>query len=97
MRLLSTTSLLQHYPGKHIIVTADKLKLTSDAPYDQLRFPVTVLVNPQTNLPTSIMLRDGDHPTLMSYPAVVSTTPTPTADTQPTPTDTQPTGCVHFY
>eukprot|EP00978_Attheya_sp_CCMP212_P005219 scaffold11603_cov85-Attheya_sp.AAC.1 len=37
------------------------------------------------------MLRDGDHPTLMSYPAVVSTTPTPTADTQPTPTDTQPT------
>eukprot|EP00978_Attheya_sp_CCMP212_P037554 scaffold178327_cov51-Attheya_sp.AAC.1 len=47
------------------------------------------------------MLRDGDHPTLMSYPAVVTTTPTdtqpmptPTADTQPMPTptaDTQPT------
>eukprot|EP00978_Attheya_sp_CCMP212_P005272 scaffold11685_cov41-Attheya_sp.AAC.1 len=98
MRLLSTTSLLQHYPGEHnIIVTADQLKLTSDAPYDQLRFPVTVQVNPQTNLPTSIMLRDGDHPRItpplcLTYPAVVTTTPT--AATQPTPTDTQPTA-VH--
>eukprot|EP00978_Attheya_sp_CCMP212_P022107 scaffold65528_cov69-Attheya_sp.AAC.3 len=38
------------------------------------------------------MLRDGDHPTLMSYPPVVTTTPTdtPSTDTQPTPTDTQP-------
>jgi hypothetical protein len=77
MRLLSTTSLLQHYPGEHIIVTADELRLTSDAPYDSLRFPVTAKVDPQTNLPTSIMLRDGDHPALFfAYPSVITNTST---------------------
>jgi hypothetical protein len=72
VRLLATTSLLQHYPGEHIIVTANELRLTGDAPHDPMRWPVTVPIDPQTNLPTSIVLRDNDHPALMSYTAVVN-------------------------
>jgi hypothetical protein len=72
MRLLSTTSFLQHYPGEHIIVTATELRVTSEAPHDQMNWPVTVQIDPRTNLPTSIVLRDNGHPALMSYTAVIS-------------------------
>eukprot|EP00978_Attheya_sp_CCMP212_P022448 scaffold66993_cov42-Attheya_sp.AAC.1 len=79
MHLLSTTSLLQHYPGEHTVVTADELRLTSEAPHDPMRFPVTVKVDQQTNLPTSIMLRDGDHHALICYPAVLPNSSSTTA------------------
>ena len=49
---------------------------------------MTVKVNAQTNLPTSTMLRDGEHPTLLSYHAVVTTTPTDIVTA--TPTEVQP-------
>ena len=49
---------------------------------------MTVKVNAQTNLPTSVMLRDGEHPTLLSYHAVVTTTPTDIVTA--TPTEVQP-------
>ena len=67
MRLLSTASFLQHYPGEHIIVTANELRVTSDAPHNPMTWPITVPIDPQTNLPTSIVLRDNDHPALIAY------------------------------
>jgi hypothetical protein len=67
IRLLSTTSLLQHYPAEYIVVTANELRLTSKAPHNPMNWPVTVPIDPRTNLPTSIVLRDNNHPGLISY------------------------------
>lgn len=50
-RLLSTSSLLQTYPGETILLDAQKA-VVSGVPSDPTKPAVTVLVNPTTNLPT---------------------------------------------
>ena len=52
VRLLSTTSLLQMYPGETISLESHQLTL-SGLPSDPLRSPVVVRVNSNNNLPTS--------------------------------------------
>ena len=60
VRLLSTTSLLQAYPGETITIEAHQLTLsgTSDAAKGQL----IARVNPENNLPTSDAHRSSDTP-----------------------------------
>ena len=50
-RLLSTTSLLQTYPNKSILIEPHQLKL-SGVPGWPNRAPVTVCIDPTNNLPT---------------------------------------------
>ena len=53
IRLLSTQGLLQTYDGELIEILPHRLKL-SGMPGDHERNPITVRVNPNSNLPTSI-------------------------------------------
>ena len=61
VRLLSTTSLLQAYPGETIIIEAHQLTLsgTPDEARGQL---VATRVNPENNLPTSDAQCSSDTP-----------------------------------
>ena len=56
VRLLSTTSLLQSYPGETITVESSKMTL-SGLPGDPTKGTVSALINPVNNLPTSTAYR----------------------------------------
>ena len=58
--LLSTTSLLQAYPGETIIIEAHQLALSGTS--DEARGQLIARVNPENNLPTSDAHRSSDTP-----------------------------------
>jgi hypothetical protein len=60
VRLLSTTSLLQAYPGETITIEAHQLTLSGTA--DKARGQLIARVNPDNNLPTSDAHRSSDTP-----------------------------------
>jgi hypothetical protein len=60
VRLLSTTSLLQAYPGETITIEAHQLTLSGTA--DEARGQLIARVNPESKLPTSDAHRSSDTP-----------------------------------
>ena len=60
VRLLSTTSLLQAYPGETIIIEAHQLTLSGTS--DETRGQLIARVNPENNLPTSDAHCSSDTP-----------------------------------
>ncbi|KAI2494788.1 hypothetical protein MHU86_11398 [Fragilaria crotonensis] len=60
VRLLSTTSLLQAYPGETITIEAHQLTLSGTS--DEARGQLIARVNPDNNLPTSDAHRSSDTP-----------------------------------
>jgi hypothetical protein len=60
VRLLSTTSLLQAYPGETITIEAHQLTLSGTA--DEARGQLITRVNPDNNLPTSDAHCSSDTP-----------------------------------
>ncbi|KAI2504288.1 hypothetical protein MHU86_10126 [Fragilaria crotonensis] len=60
VRLLSTTSLLQAYPGETITIEAHQLTLSGTS--DEARGQLIARVNPDNNLPTSDAHRSSDLP-----------------------------------
>jgi hypothetical protein len=60
VRLLSTTSLLQAYPGETITIEAHQLTLSGTS--DEARGQLIAQVNPDNNLPTSDAHRSSDTP-----------------------------------
>jgi len=60
VRLLSTTSLLQAYPGETITIEAHQLTLSGTS--DETRGQLIARVNPDNNLPTSDAHRSSDTP-----------------------------------
>jgi hypothetical protein len=60
VRLLSTTSLLQAYPGETITIEAHQLTLNGTS--DETRGQLIARVNPDNNLPTSDAHRSSDTP-----------------------------------
>jgi hypothetical protein len=60
VRLLSTTSLLQAYPGETITIEAHQLTLSGTS--DETREQLIARINPDNNLPTSDAHRSSDTP-----------------------------------
>jgi hypothetical protein len=60
VHLLSTTSLLQTYPCETIELTEVRLLLSGSTTTQPPTNPVEVLINPATNLPTSMVYDHGD-------------------------------------
>ncbi len=60
VRLLSTTSLLQAYPGETITIEAHQLTLGGTS--DEVKGQLIARVNPENNLPTSDAHRSSDTP-----------------------------------
>jgi hypothetical protein len=58
VRLLSTTSLLQAYPGETITIEAHQLTLSGTS--DETRGQLIARINPDNNLPTSDAHRSSD-------------------------------------
>ena len=58
VRLLSTSHLLQNYPGEHITLHNDHLMLSGFSS-DIDRGPIKVPINPDDNIPTSMVLKKG--------------------------------------
>jgi hypothetical protein len=64
VRLLSTTSVLQAYPGETITIEAHQLTLSGTP--DEARGQLIARVNPDINLPTSEVHRSSDTPKAVS-------------------------------